>query len=135
MATMYEMRELFSLLRSDATRLLTDMGEHEKAASVPSFIAKVAREKTDNPTPEDWIRGAEAAKKWAFKIAAEREGGEEGFQPCERCGQTGRFITGSHNGQLTGPGGPCFRCAGRGQTTRADRIRNFWYDVSLTRRA
>jgi hypothetical protein len=34
---------------------------------------------------------------------------------CERCAGTGMFITGSVNGQPVGPGGPCFRCAGKGR--------------------
>jgi hypothetical protein len=47
---------------------------------------------------------------------------------CERCNGTGRFITGTLNGQPVGPGGPCFRCGGKGYQTRADGARNWGYD-------
>lgn len=47
---------------------------------------------------------------------------------CERCAGTGQFITGSMNGVPTGPGGPCFRCAGKGYQTDADERRNYGYD-------
>jgi hypothetical protein len=47
---------------------------------------------------------------------------------CGRCGGTGRYITGSLNGQLTGPGGECFRCNGKGYQTPLDHERNERYD-------
>lgn len=47
---------------------------------------------------------------------------------CDRCGGTGQFITGSVNGKLTGPGGICYRCNGKGVQTRADERRNYGYD-------
>lgn len=50
-------------------------------------------------------------------------------EPCGRCGSTGQFITGSVNGKLTGPGGICFRCNGKGYQNDADRTRNYWHDV------
>lgn len=34
---------------------------------------------------------------------------------CARCAGTGMFITSMENGQYKGPGGPCFRCAGKGR--------------------
>jgi hypothetical protein len=34
---------------------------------------------------------------------------------CRRCVGTGQFITGTVNGVPTGPGGICFRCAGKGR--------------------
>ena len=54
---------------------------------------------------------------------------------CGRCAGTGAFITGSLNGKPTGPGGICFRCHGKGRHTRADRKRNYWYDVICWDRA
>lgn len=47
---------------------------------------------------------------------------------CARCAGTGSFITGSVNGVPTGPGGPCFRCGGKGFHTWHDRIRNRAYN-------
>jgi len=49
-------------------------------------------------------------------------------EPCLRCGQTGQFITYVENGVLKGPGGPCYRCAGKGFQTDEDRKRNECYD-------
>ena len=47
---------------------------------------------------------------------------------CGRCAGTGQFITYVENGVPKGPGGPCFRCGGKGFTTNADRRRNYGYD-------
>jgi len=47
---------------------------------------------------------------------------------CARCAGTGKFITYVENGVPKGPGGPCFRCAGKGVITDADRRRNWGYD-------
>lgn len=47
---------------------------------------------------------------------------------CRRCAGTGKFITGTLNGQPTGPGGICFRCGGKGVQTEADARRNYGYD-------
>lgn len=55
--------------------------------------------------------------------------------PCRRCAQTGRFITGTHNGVPTGPGGPCFRCEGRGWQGWRDGRRNAFYDAQMFARA
>ena len=52
--------------------------------------------------------------------------------PCRRCGGTGQFITGSLNGKLVGPGGQCFRCAGKGCQDWADAKRNEYYDRHQT---
>ena len=49
--------------------------------------------------------------------------------PCLRCATTGRFITSVMNGKPTGPGGPCYRCNGKGATSTADHYRNFWYEL------
>ena len=50
--------------------------------------------------------------------------------PCKRCASTGRFITHVENGVPRGPGGPCFRCDGKGVQTTKDAHRNYWYDVT-----
>ena len=47
---------------------------------------------------------------------------------CKRCAGTGAFITGSLNGQPTGPGGACFRCKGKGTQADADVRRNWARD-------
>lgn len=47
---------------------------------------------------------------------------------CRRCAGTGRFITGTLNGQPTGPGGECFRCSGRGTQAAEDGHRNRAHD-------
>lgn len=47
---------------------------------------------------------------------------------CRRCAGTGRYITGTLNGVPVGPGGPCYRCAGKGFQTKADQRRNWGYD-------
>lgn len=48
---------------------------------------------------------------------------------CRRCAGTGSFITGTTNGQPTGPGGPCYRCEGRGYQTLTDARRNRAFDA------
>jgi len=56
-------------------------------------------------------------------------------QRCGQCAATGRFITGVHNGVPTGPGGACFRCAGKGYQTPQDERRNQAYDSYSAARA
>ncbi len=56
----------------------------------------------------------------------------EGTHKCGRCGGTGRFISGMLNGKLIGPGGPCFRCNGKGKHTQVDHRRNDYYDTHRT---
>src|SRR3990167_7589547 len=69
-------------------------------------------EKTGDRTPAGYVR---AAKEVVF--------------PCRRCAGTGAFITGTLNGQPTGPGGDCLRCGGKGtQNARAAR-RNYGADM------
>lgn len=48
--------------------------------------------------------------------------------PCSRCAGTGQFITYVENGVPKGPGGPCYRCGGKGVQTVADHRRNYGYD-------
>ena len=48
---------------------------------------------------------------------------------CRRCAGTGAFITGTMNGQPTGPGGICFRCQGRGVQNDDDARRNYGHDL------
>ena len=54
---------------------------------------------------------------------------------CDRCSGTGQFITMVLNGKPTGPGGECFRCAGKGYQTPEDVKRNEAYDVYSAARA
>lgn len=49
--------------------------------------------------------------------------------PCRRCAGTGSFVTGVTNGKPMGPGGPCYRCEGRGYQTLADARRNRAFDA------
>lgn len=74
--------------------------------------------RTGDPTPRDW---ANAAKQVAW--------------PCKRCAQTGRYIRYVENGQPKGPGGPCFRCDGKGAQNPTDAHRNHWYDIAAIGRA
>jgi hypothetical protein len=75
------------------------------------FDAAVRKLLPENPTPEQWVEKAKVVQ-----------------VHCGRCGGTGRFITGSLNGKLTGPGGICFRCEGKGKQNLADAKRNAYYD-------
>ena len=52
----------------------------------------------------------------------------EGDVACGRCAGTGRYITAIENGKPVGPGGSCYRCAGKGHHTHADRARNLHHD-------
>jgi DnaJ-class molecular chaperone len=47
---------------------------------------------------------------------------------CRRCAGTGKFITYVENGVPKGPGGPCYRCNGKGYLTTRDERRNWGYD-------
>jgi len=58
-------------------------------------------------TPEQWIAAARALR-----------------VPCRRCAGTGDFITMIENGVPKGPGGVCYRCAGKGYQTDTDAARN-----------
>jgi hypothetical protein len=71
----------------------------------------LAAKEIKNPTPQQFVSVA-----------------KELWFPCRRCGGTGRFITGMHNGRLVGPGGPCFRCEGRGSQNWVDGRRNAYHD-------
>lgn len=72
----------------------------------------------DNATPEQWVKAAKRVK-----------------VPCRRCAGTGAFITGTLNGQPTGPGGICYRCEGKGYRNDADERRNYGYDMHAFSRA
>ncbi len=63
-------------------------------------------------TPENWVKAA-----------------REVPIPCRRCSMTGRFITGTLNGQPTGPGGVCFRCGGKAWQNDEDARRNWGADI------
>ncbi len=62
------------------------------------------------------------------EVCWDNETGLAGRYRCRRCAGTGRFITGVQNGKPVGPGGPCFRCGGKGYHDSADRKRNAGYD-------
>ncbi len=64
----------------------------------------------------------ERARKWVLAARVARF-------TCRRCGGTGRFITGSLNGELVGPGGPCYRCEGKGWQDDSDARRNYGADI------
>lgn len=87
--------------------------ERSQAASPEAFDAKVKEmlARKLNPTPGEWLEAAKGAR----------------FM-CKRCAGTGRFVTGTLNGQPTGPGGICFRCSGHGSQNDADARRNFGAD-------
>lgn len=65
----------------------------------------------EDATPAQWLAATDAVR-----------------FPCRRCAGTGSFITGTLNGVPTGPGGPCFRCEGRGTQGWASGRRNAYYD-------
>lgn len=100
--TTNEAREEYRRLREQA---LYDGG---RAAEFDASASAIAGE---GASPERWVAAAHRA-----------------VVGCRRCGGTGRFITGSLNGQPVGPGGPCFRCDGKGMQNAEDGRRNFGYD-------
>jgi hypothetical protein len=51
---------------------------------------------------------------------------------CGRCAGTGQFITRIENGKPTGPGGICFRCAGKGVQSWSDEVRNTAHDLNCS---
>lgn len=86
------------------------------AKSPADFDAAV---KALNPqSPEDYVA---AARNVTF--------------PCRRCAGTGQFITGMLNGKPTGPGGPCYRCNGKGFRDDRDQRRNYGHDKHAFARA
>lgn len=72
----------------------------------------------EGATPEAWLAATDRAR-----------------LPCRRCAQTGRYVTGLHNGKPTGPGGSCYRCGGTGQQGWRDGRRNAFYDQQMFARA
>ena len=94
--------------------------EREQAAARKRLVTPGQRVKP-GITTEPFVPAAMKAKATVRKF---REGAEplkyEGMEHsddvkrCGRCAGTGRFITGMMNGVPTGPGGPCFRCSGKG---------------------
>lgn len=79
------------------------------ASSLSEFNAAVAR--FQPKTPEEFVA---AARKVSFR--------------CETCLGTGEYITYIENKIPKGPGGPCFRCQGKGNQNDNDRRRNWGYD-------
>jgi hypothetical protein len=64
-------------------------------------------DKADTATPAEWVAAAKAT-----------------HIRCRRCAGTGDFITMVENGVPRGPGGICYRCAGKGYQTDEDAVRN-----------
>jgi len=88
-------------------------------ATSTAFDAAVRAIVAEGATPEQWLAATDAVR-----------------FPCRRCVGTGSFITGTLNGVPTGPGGPCFRCQGRGMQGWEDGRRNAYHDKqSFTRAA
>ena len=116
--TIEEKRAIFASYRAQAR---TTLGKHGKSqAHVDSFIEKLAKD--GGETPEAWIAGARAACFWAMK--EEMRGiPADHMVACWECDGTGRywFSQATH--------GPCYRCEGKGTQTKADAVRNRWYDA------
>ena len=82
----------------------------DNAAFDTAVREKMAARGVTEPTPRDWVRFAHAVT-WH----------------CGRCGGTGKYIRYVENGVPKGPGGPCYRCGGKGHQNAADAHRNFWH--------
>ena len=87
-------------------------------ASAREFDAACRALVGEDATPEAWLAATDRVR-----------------LPCRRCAQTGRFVTGMHNGVPTGPGGSCYRCGGTGQQGWHDGKRNAYYDERMFARA
>jgi hypothetical protein len=74
--------------------------------------------------PAGWLQIAQEVHLEA-KTAWEKN---NAVNTCERCGGSGMFVTRMVNGRGEGPGGPCYRCNGKGHQNRNDRRRNCYYD-------
>jgi hypothetical protein len=116
--TIEEKRAIFASYRSQAR---VTLGKHGKTQShVDSFIAKLAHE--GGETPEAWVNAAWRACLWAIKLeVAQIPEGET--EECWTCLGSGKywFSQATH--------GPCYRCEGKGIQTKADAVRNRWYDA------
>lgn len=77
------------------------------------------------PDPRGWMAIAKEVHDDAKK-AWEKDRSTES---CPRCLGSGRFTTQIVNNKPVGPGGPCFRCDGKGFQNRFDRRRNCYYDI------
>jgi hypothetical protein len=94
--------------------------------TIPSIrVNAEALDHLRNQRPNSIVAGARALGR---TIRQDRPTSQPLRETCERCAGTGQFITGTLNGKPTGPGGPCFRCGGKGYQTDADRRRNYGYD-------
>jgi YspA, cpYpsA-related SLOG family len=95
---------------------------HVKAQAKPCFMYDAATGAwTQNDAASAWLARTEVEPTLDLMPPL-------GRVPCARCGGTGQFITRVENGEPKGPGGPCFRCAGKGYQDDADRRRNYGYD-------
>lgn len=80
--------------------------------------ALLAKHGIEAPTPLQFVKAARAAR-----------------FGCRRCAGTGAFITYVENGVPRGPGGECYRCAGRGTQNDHDVKRNEVHDIHYMSRA
>jgi hypothetical protein len=107
-------RAAYRALRFYAVRMSYSSPYRDNAA----FDAAAAALVKGEPTPRAWVAAAQRVA-W----------------PCKRCAGTGQYITRVENGRPTGPGGPCFRCDGKGRQTPTDAHRNHWHDQHYLARA
>jgi len=98
-----ELRKLYKKIRA-----------RSQARTPAEFDAAVlkALEGKVNPTPGEYVAAAQRVR-----------------LKCRRCSGTGAFITYVENGIPKGPGGPCYRCAGKGVQDDADARRNYGADM------
>ncbi len=93
--------------------------DRSQALSTKAFDAKVKAEMVKrgitDPTPAQWVSVA------ATTCFA-----------CKRCGGSGKFTTWVLNGVPQGPGGDCYRCAGKGYQNDADARRNYGADMHIS---
>lgn len=109
-----ELRAEYAKLRADFC--YDNCHPREFDAMVKGIVERKCRER--QPTPNDFLQAVVGLT-----------------CSCKRCRGTGAYITGSLNGQPTGPGGACFRCEGKGRQTIEDARRNRAYDAHYLARA
>ena len=93
-------------------RALGERFDGDAAAFNEAVRAYLEAHGTDEPEPLDWVHAATVMP-----------------CTCRRCAGTGQFVTGMLNGTPTGPGGPCFRCMGKGYQNDYDSHRNYGWDI------
>jgi len=109
--TLEDMRSEFRKIRHAAVRGFHFRTGDDWMIQVRAQLARMGV--GGDPTPQQWLSAARNVQ-----------------VPCRRCAGTGNFITRVENGKPQGPGGPCFRCNGKGYQTEADWRRNYGYDMN-----